>query len=401
MTKTKTVFISITVIIFLVLLSFWYARRYLGLNQTTAANLDQLNIVTRPVEPNSVDKQNLPQFKVEVIAEGLAVPWSVVFTKPDRILVTERAGSIRVVEQGKLRPDPLITFSDVDSTGEEGLMGLVPDPNYSQNNYLYACMAYPKNGDLVNRVVRLIDHQDSISNDTTVIDDIPSARFHAGCELAFGPDGKLYITTGDATDKNIAQDRSSLGGKILRLNADGTIPADNPFPNSAVWSYGHRNPQGISWHPETKELFSAEHGPSAFDGPAGGDEINLITKGSNYGWPTVSHEKSAPGMIDPLLVFTPAIAPSSAHFYAGDAIPNLKSDLLVAMLKGEGILRIVLAPPDFTTIASYQKLPTIDVGRIREITTGPDGAIYFATSNRDGRGEAQPGDDKIYRLSVE
>lgn len=397
MTKQKIFFVTATFSIAIVFLIFTFIRRYLALDQASS-------IITTPTvisnEPSAELKLQtpVPPLKLEVIAENLYVPWSMVFTSTNRILLTERSGNIRTILNNKLQTEPVLTFPEVDSAGEEGLMGLALDPEYQRNKLLYVCLAYPTNNQLTAKVLQLKDNGLKLSIERTVIDNIPAARFHAGCELGFGPDSKLYISTGDATDKNIAQDLSSTGGKLLRINTDGSIPDDNPFPNSAIWSYGHRNPQGLDWHPISKQLFSTEHGPSVFDGPAGGDEINIISKAGNYGWPKVSHEQIAQGMINPLLVFTPAIAPGSAHFYTGSTIPTLQNDLLVGMLKGEGILRVVLTAPGYDKVALYQKLDGIDVGRIREITTGPDGAIYFSTSNRDGRGETRPNDDKIYRI---
>lgn len=391
MTKSKIIFLGGTLSLVLIFCLLLFLQNYLALNVPAM-------VTTKPSsgQPSASTSSTL---KLEVVADGLYVPWSIVFTSPSRMLVSERNGSIRVVENGQLASTPVITFPEIDSMGEEGLMGMVLDPDYIENRFFYVCLAYPDNNKMSAKVLRLTDHGTTANIDHVLLSGIPAAQFHAGCELGFGPDGKLYISTGDATDKQIAQDLNSLGGKILRLNADGSIPNDNPFSNSAVWSYGHRNPQGIDWHPVTNQLFSAEHGPSVFDGPAGGDEVNLITKGANYGWPKVSHDKSAPGMVDPLLVFTPAIAPGSVHFYNGDTIPEFKNNLLVAMLKGEGILRVILEAPDYTKVTSYQKLVDVEVGRIREITTGPDGAIYFTTSNRDGRGVAKDGDDKVYRLT--
>ena len=340
-------------------------------------------------ELNAGDKKVKTGFDIEVVAENLFVPWSIVFTSSSRILVTERDGKIREIVDDKLNPNPLIVFSNVSSSAEEGLMGLTLDPDYENNSYLYACYAYSKDGGLSDRVVRLIDKGNSIVADTIVIDNIPAARFHAGCRLRFGPDNKLYITTGDATDKNIAQDLNSLGGKILRINSDGSIPKDNPFPNSPVYSLGHRNSQGIDWHPETGTMFSTEHGPSSFDGPPGGDEVNVIVSGGNYGWPLVSHEKSQKGLIDPKLVFTPAEAPGSGTFYRGD--------FYFGALKGEGIIRIVVSDKNLEDIVSFEKLD-ISVGRIRDVAAGPDGTLYFSTSNRDGRADPRPGDDKVYRI---
>lgn len=404
----STAIILFTVLFLIVGLAIGWqaASRYFAfdsnnpLQSTKAIVTKQLtNITPNPeVEPSSLEEITTANYTAEVVAQDLFVPWSIVFTSPNRMLISERSGDIRVLEDGVLQTEPLISFSEVDARGEEGLMGLTLDPNYTENAYLYACVAYPKDGGYADKVIRLIDNGQTAQLDQTIIDAIPAAQFHAGCELGFGPDGKLYISTGDATDRQIAQDLSSLGGKILRLNADGSIPDDNPFAGSAIWSYGHRNPQGIGWHPVTNQLFSVEHGPTVFDGPAGGDEINLITKGGNYGWPVVSHENTAEGMISPLLVFTPAVAPGSLTFYTGNQTPQLSNNLLVGLLKGEGILRVVLEPFDYNQVVVYQKLPGIEFGRIREVTMGPDGHLYFTTSNRDGRGQMRPNDDKIYKL---
>ncbi|MFZ2719346.1 MAG: PQQ-dependent sugar dehydrogenase, partial [Minisyncoccia bacterium] len=276
------------------------------------------------------------EFIVEEVARGLEVPWGIVFTSPSRILVSERPGRIRVIENGTLLEKPLHTFSEVSTGGEEGLMSLTLHPSYASNKYVYASYAYKKGADMFVKVVRFKDG-DSISIITTILDGIPAAQFHAGSELAFGPDGKLYITTGDATERELAQDKDSLAGKILRLSDDGSIPNDNPF-GTAVWSYGHRNPQGISWNSKG-ELFETEHGPSGFDGPGGGDEVNKIEKGGNYGWPLVSHTKSLEGTISPLLVFTPTEAPASALVYSGKLFPQFKDNLFFGSLRGENLMR--------------------------------------------------------------
>lgn len=379
-----------------VLIGIW-ATRYFAVTEDGVAPGDVVMLASRedsggaPADPTPVD------YTVERVAGDLEIPWSVVFTSQSRMLITERPGRVRVVEDGVLREEPLTTFDDVSSSDEEGLMGMVLDPDYDQNQFVYLCYAYAAEGGLRDRVVRLVDAGDALTDPFTVIEDIPAARFHAGCELGFGPDGKLYITTGDATHKDDAQDLDSLAGKILRLNADGSIPDDNPFGDSPVYSYGHRNPQGLDWHPDSGALVSAEHGPSVFDGPAGGDEVNRIDAGNNYGWPLVSHDESLDGAQDPLVQWTPAEAPGSAHFYDGSLFPTWYGDLFVAALKGEGLIRIVFTDASARTIAEYEKLD-IAVGRVRDVTVGPDGAIYFTTSNRDGRGDVRDGDDSIYRI---
>jgi aldose sugar dehydrogenase len=338
-------------------------------------------------------------YDVEVFAENLYVPWSIVFTSDSRLLVSERDGKIRVINDGNLSEEPLHVFQEVSSDAEEGLMGMTLDPDYGTNRLIYVCYAYRKGSQLVDKVVQVQDQGDSVEILRTIIDAIPAARFHAGCRIKFGPDNKLYITTGDATNKQLAQNLDSLAGKILRINSDGSIPEDNPFPGSPIWSLGHRNPQGIDWHPESKELWSTEHGPSGFDGPGGGDEVNAIVQGGNYGWPKVSHEEIAEPFEAPKIVYTPAAAPASGHFYYGTQFPQFTNNFLFGGLQTEGIHRVVLTEDTPHEVILHEEISGIgDVGRVREVTEGPDGYIYFSTSNRDGRGSVRPGDDKIYRL---
>ncbi|MFZ2886561.1 MAG: PQQ-dependent sugar dehydrogenase [Minisyncoccia bacterium] len=340
-------------------------------------------------------------FEIQEVVSGLEVPWSIVFTSENRMLVSERPGRIRIIENNQLLEKPLHTFTEVSSRAEEGLMSLTLHPDYAENKFVYAVYAYATGGTMYDRVVRFRDlpaqagDGDSISNITTILDRIPAAQYHAGSRLKFGPDAKLYITTGDATDRKIAQDLKNLGGKILRVNDDGSIPLDNPFPNSPVWSYGHRNPQGIAWN-SRGEMYETEHGPSGFDGPGGGDEVNRIHAGFNYGWPLVSHKESAEGAADPILVFTPAEAPGSALMYSGKIFPQFKDNLFFGALIGEGLMRVVL--DDSGGVVSYEKMIEVDLGRIREVAEGPDGTIYFSTSNRDGRGNPAASDDRIFKI---
>ena len=334
---------------------------------------------------------------VETVATGLDTPWSIVFTSDTRMLVAERPGRVRMIEDGKLLPTPVHVFSEVSETGEEGLMSLALHPEYPSNRWVYISLAYEEKNVLWVKVMRFIDRGDWFSDGINIIDRIPAAQYHAGCRLLFGPDGKLYVSTGDATEKSLAQDMNSLAGKILRLNADGSIPTDNPS-GSALWSYGHRNPQGLAWHPDYGALYSSEHGPSVFDGPAGGDEINLIEKGKNYGWPLVSHKERRAGTEAPLIVFTPAEAPGSLMIYSGRAFPDWRGNLFFGALRGEGLIRLVVDPRDPKKILSSEKIAEVRFGRIREVMEGPDGFIYFTTSNRDGRGKPVTEDDRVFRL---
>ena len=354
---------------------------------------------TQPVEiPAKKDKDI--EFKVEPYLTDLTVPWSIVFTAPDRILITERIGKVRIVKNGVLQSKPAIEIPDVSTGSEEGLMGLALDPDYANNKYIYLCYAYlkPGSGDnMRTKVKRYIDNGETITDaNLTLIDNLPASKNHCGGRIKFGPDGKLYITAGDATDRELAQDLNKLNGKILRINSDGTIPSDNPFPNSPVWAFGVRNPQGIDWFPGTNIMIESEHGPSGFDGPGGGDEVNIIEKGKNYGWPVVSHTRTKEGMESPIIVFTPAEAPGSGMLYKGNIFPQFKNNFFFGCLRGEGIMRIVTDENDRKKVISYEKLPGINFGRIRDVVEGPDGFIYFSSSNKDGRGNPASDDDKIY-----
>lgn len=344
-------------------------------------------------------------YRIEEVASGLEVPWSIVFASPDRILFTERAGRVRVIENGKLLEKSLVEFPEVSQRSEDGLMGMTLDPDYQNNKFVYLSLAYSKAGKAVLKVVKMKDLGTSLAEEIVILDNIPVAQYHAGSRLKFDVEGKLLITMGDGLQKDEAQNLDSNLGKLLRINSDGSIPADNPFEGSPVWAYGLRNPQGFDWHPESGDLYLVDHGPSGMDGPGGGDEINLIEKGANYGWPVVSHERSAEGMKSPLKSYTPAIAPASATFVSSEKYPALENSLLVGMLRGEGILRVKFDANDSSRIVEEERLEVGDLGRIREIVQSPDfgrgGEIYFSTSNRDGRGSVRGGDDKIYRLIEE
>ncbi len=392
----KKILVGLFLFIILLFVGRW-AITYFALFQSIPTSQELVKRIDNSLEDigNSSSSTVPVETKVEEVASGLFVPWSIVFSTSDRMLVTERNGKVRIIENGSLQAQPLHTFANVSQQSEEGLMGMAMDPEYQKNKYLYFCYAGQQGNEMNARVVRLTDQGSSLTDETVILDNIPAAQYHAGCRVKFGPDGKLYVTTGDATDKNIAQDMNSLGGKVLRLNADGSIPSDNPFPNSPVYSLGHRNPQGIDWHPLTGQLFETEHGPSLFDGPAGGDEVNLIEAGKNYGWPIVSHEKSKDGLVDPLIVYTPAVAPASGMFYKSSTFPQWTNHFFFGGLKGEGIFILHVESGE---VVQYEKMAGIDVGRVREITEGPDGSIYFSTSNRDSRGDVNPGDDKIFRV---
>ena len=344
--------------------------------------------------------QSQSTFKVETVIPNLEVVWSIVWAPDGRMLFTERPGRVRVFESGKLRAQPLFVVPDVEPRGESGLMSLALHPQFSSNHFLYLSYAYAGGGGVRVRVVRFKETGDGLSDRKVIIENIPAAQFHAGCRLRFGPDGKLYITTGDATDRQLAQQLDSLAGKTLRLNDDGTIPSDNPFvaqpkARPEIWSYGHRNSQGLDFQPDTNFMFQTEHGPSGFDGPNGGDEFNFVEKGKNYGWPVIHHTQTQEGLVSPLLEYTPACAPASGTFYRGSVFSQFKGNFFFGCLRGERIIRVVL---DKQRVVSQEDLLAGKYGRIRDVAEGPDGFIYFSTSNRDGRGTPAADDDRIMRL---
>jgi glucose/arabinose dehydrogenase len=364
------------------------------INYTALLQSPQVNSGSKvEIDNQTISKSS--EYSYTPVISNLIVPWSIVFPSANTMYIAERSGTIRYFKDFQVQ-SPFYIFTEISSTNEEGLMGMVLDPDYPNTPYIYTSFAYEDNNQMFVKVVRLTDDNGKGVNPTTLLDNIPAAKFHAGSRLRFGPDQKLYITTGDATDKNIAQDLNSLGGKILRINKDGSIPNDNPFPNSPIYSYGHRNAQGIDFDPVSGVLFSTEHGPSLFDGAAGGDEFNRILPGKDYGWPKVSHTASTPEAVDPLLVFTPAVAPASGVFYTGDRYTTLKNAFLFGGLRGEGIFVIYL-DENRQKVTSYEKL-NINEGRIREIAVSPDDYIYFSTSNRDGRGNPTEEQDQIFKL---
>lgn len=330
--------------------------------------------------------------RAEEVVGGLEVPWALAFLPDGGFLVSERPGRIRLVRGGRAF---LYAELSVYARGESGLLGIALHPRFPQEPYLYAYRTVEEGG-LRNQVVRLRHQGERGVLDRVVLDGIPARAhgLHSGGRIAFGPDGMLYVTTGEVYERELAQDLASLGGKILRITPEGDPAPGNPFLGRSgarpeIYSYGHRNPQGLAWHPETGELFSSEHGPSGEQG-FGHDEVNLILPGGNYGWPRVVGRGNNPRYQDPLYLWPQGFPPGNLAFWRGA--------LYVAGLRGEALLRLVLEGGKGHWRVVRVETALSGYGRLREVQLGPDGALWVTTSNRDGRGRVRPNDDKVLRL---
>ncbi len=312
----------------------------------------------------------------EVVADNLEIPWEIVFLPDGEMLVTERPGRVLLIGEGSEE----YVIDEVDHVGEGGLLGMEKHPDFEENGYLYIYMTTDDD----NRVDRYLFEDGEFTKDETIIDGIPAARFHNGGRIKFGPDGYLYITTGDAQETALSQDRDSLAGKILRITDEGEVPEGNPF-DTEIYSYGHRNPQGLAWDTEGG-LWSTEHGPRARD------ELNLIEAGKNYGWPEIVGDEEAEGMEAPVLQSGDDYtwAPSGASFWNGS--------VFFTGLRGSAIYE---ARVDGDEVDDFLVHFKEDFGRMRTVSKGPDGMFYVLTNNTDGRGSPRENDDKIMRIDPE
>lgn len=321
--------------------------------------------------PESVGEQ-------EVIAENLEAPWSIE-KRGTTFFLTERSGNIIKVEDGKAVRQRVELEKELAKASEAGLLGFVLAPDFSESNLAYSYYTYTDNTGQFNRIVTLHLEDNIWKEESLLLDKIPSGSYHHGGRIKIGPDGKLYATAGDASESEFAQDPNSLGGKILRMNLDGSIPSDNPFPDSYVFSLGHRNPQGITWTSDGV-LYASEHGDSA------NDEINIVEAGQNYGWPIIEGHEEQEYLISPL--FTSG----NEETWAPSGMDYDDGKLYVAALRGSAVL-------EFDLETNEQRELITELGRIRDVFID-DGFLYFISNNSDGRGNPQDNDDKLYRISL-
>ncbi|MFD1257582.1 PQQ-dependent sugar dehydrogenase [Mucilaginibacter terrae] len=321
------------------------------------------------------------ELTTQVLTQQLVFPWEILWGADNMLWITERGGKISRVNPNNGQINPLLTIADVKSQGEGGLLGMALHPDFANTPQLFVAYNYDKSGIYTEKIVRYTYNGTALVNPVTLLDNVPAANNHNGCRLAISPDLKLYITTGDATVASQAQNLNSLSGKILRINLDGSIPADNPTAGSPVWSYGHRNAQGLVF--ANNRLYSSEHGNTT------DDEVNMIQKGRNFGWPNVEGFCSTGtepafcntnNVAEPIQAWSPTIAPSGMDYYNSDAIPQWKNSLLLAILKGTELLQLKLntAGDKVETVNTFYKST---YGRLRDVCVSPDGKVYMITSN--------------------
>lgn len=340
------------------------------------------------------------EFTATVITTGLDTPWDLAWG-PDRMIwVSERGGRVSRVDPASGRRTGAGSVSGVSQSGEGGLMGIAFHPDFAREPWLYAMHTYSDRDGTRNKLVRMRWSGTELGAPETLLAGIPGGGIHNGSRIAVGPDRLLYISTGDAGNSGESQDSASLGGKVLRLALDGRPAPGNPF-GTAIWSIGHRNGQGLVFHPTTGVLYETEHGSGD------NDEINIIERGGNYGWPSVrglcddSEERSfcqRHGVVEPLTTWTPTVAITGADLYLADRVPTFRNSLLATSLNGRALWRLTLSP-DGRRITARDQVVASTYGRLRDVLVGPNGDIFIATSNRDGRGSPADSDDRIVRLT--
>lgn len=334
------------------------------------------------------------------VATGLDTPWEILWGPDDRIWVTERKGIVSTIDPASGEKTVLLTINEVAQQGESGLMGMALHPDFEQQPVVFLAYTYSAGSGLMVKIVRYDYSGSGLGNPVTLLDGIRGNVIHDGCRLVFAPDKTLFITTGDAADQSLPQQPSSLNGKILRIHPDGSIPDDNPQADNPMWALGLRNSQGMVFGPDGT-LYTSEHGPNT------DDEVNRIRKGANYGWPRVQGYCDLPAekefceqndVVEPLAAWTPTLAVCGLDYYNSDAIPQWKNSLLMTCLKADKLVQLSLSN-DGTTVTGQQDFFVRRYGRLRDLCISPDGRVFIATSNRDGRGNPAQRDDRIIEIS--
>lgn len=338
------------------------------------------------------DQDDWPSDSIRTVAQGLTLPWEILWGPDDHIWMTERGGRVSRLDPKTGSLQPLLTIGDVKSTGEGGLLGMVLHPSFDKEPYVYVVYNYDRNGAYREKVVRYTYQGNSLSAPQILLDDIQASGIHNGARLLI-TDNKLWISTGDASHSEDAQDRNSPNGKILRINLDGSIPADNPFADNPVWSYGHRNPQGLVLVNGT--LYAAEHGPNIED------EVNIIERQRNYGWPTINgpcDQATEMSFCTLANVKVPiwssgnsTVAPSGMDYYNNDRIPEWSNSLLLVTLKGQRLYQLQLSQ-DGKSVALARTYFNNSFGRLRDVCVAPSGRVYLCTSNGSN--------DKVIEISA-
>lgn len=336
---------------------------------------------TRLEQGVGVEQTTQAKNPIEIIAQHLQIPWAIAFLPDGDLLVTERPGTVRRIGKDK----KAYPIEGVEHQGEGGLLGMTLHPRFNENHWIYIYLTTVDGNDLKNRIERYRFENDRLIDKKIILENIPGAMYHDGGRIAFSPDGYLFVTTGDSGKSNFAQDVHSLAGKILRIHDDGSTPSDNPFGN-AIWSYGHRNPQGLAWD-GTGRFWATEHGRSGI--LSGLDELNLIERGKNYGWPIIQGDEVKEGMEGPM------VQSGSDETWAPAGVAFWDGSLFFGGLRGEAIYEVpIIGKKNVSPKIHFHQ----QFGRVREVMRGLDGYIYITTSNTDGRGTVREGDDKIIRI---
>ncbi|UTR11497.1 PQQ-dependent sugar dehydrogenase [Evansella sp. LMS18] len=316
-------------------------------------------------------------WQTEVLAENLHVPWDINFFE-DTIFLTEREGTITAVEDGSSDRQEINTSDPIIHEGEGGLLGMAVSEDFGDTGEIFLYYTYEGSSGLENRVVKAVQEDGSWEETEILLDEIPGDGIHNGGRIVIGPDGYLYVTTGDANEPALSQDPDNLAGSILRLTVEGEVPGDNPFEDSFVFSYGHRNPQGLAWN-SNEELYSSEHGPT------GHDEINVIEAGNNYGWPEIIGDEEMGEMEQPLVH-------SGENTWAPSGTAFLEDQLFVTGLRGQNLYVLSEENSELKEVFSGE-------GRLRDVKVH-EGNLYVITNNTDGRGNPDGNDDRLLRLTI-